>query len=296
MDINGKNIEISNPDKILFPGNDYSKKDIINYYLNIADYLLPHVKDRPLMMQRFPDGIIHKGFYHKEVPDYFPDWIRRERMDRKEGGKITHVISDNRETLVYLTNQACITFHTWLSSVDKPDQPDKILIDLDTPTESFDPIRDSLPGLREYLDEKEIDGFLMTTGSRGLHIVIPVTPEQTFHQIKKEVDELAENIVKEFSEEFTTAQHKEKRGDKIYIDSQRNSYAQTSVAPYSLRPIEGAPVATPISWEDARQKDFHARQYHMKNIFRRLGQAHDPWEHIFDHDLAKKNQDRIFKS
>jgi bifunctional non-homologous end joining protein LigD len=294
MRVKGKNIEISNPDKILFPENGFTKEDVINYYLDIADYILPYVKGRPLMMQRFPDGIDHPGFYHKEAPEYFPDWIRKEKLERKEGGKITQVICDNPETLVYLSNQATITLHTWLSLVENPGHPDKIIIDLDPPTRNFESIRDSLPGLKEYLEKKDIKGFLMSTGSKGMHIVIPVKPKQTFELIKKKMEQLADEIVREFGDKFTTAQLKEKREDKIYLDIQRNSYAQTGVAPFSLRPLEGAPVATPVSWKNAKQKEFHSRLYHLKNIFRRLGQVQNPWEHFFDPDLAKKNQDRIF--
>jgi len=289
MKLRGKNIEISNRDKALFPEDGITKGDLIGYYQDIAPYLLPYVKDRPLMMQRFPDGIAHHGFYHKEAPDYFPDWIRTEKMDRKEGGKITHVICDNPETLVYLANQACITLHAWLSRTHKPHHPDKLIMDLDPPSRSFDPIHDSLSDLEEYLGKINITGFLMTTGSKGLHIVIPVLKKRTFEQIKKKVDQLADHIVKEFKGAFTTAQHKDKREGKIYLDTMRNSYAQTGVVPFSLRPIEGAPVATPVSWEEARKKGFHARRYHLKNIFRRLGQVQDPWTHLFDHEVAEAN-------
>ncbi len=289
MEINGKEIKISNPDKVLFPDDGFTKQDIVDYYSEIAGYLIPYAKDRPVMMQRFPDGIGKSGFYHKEVPDYFPDWINTGKVDKKEGGTVTHVICDSRETLVYLANQGSITLHTWLSRIEKPKHPDKVIIDLDPPGNDFTMIRSNITDIKNLLDDHDLKTFLMTTGSAGLHMVIPVEPDRTFDKVKKQADRLADLIVENFGDDFTTAQLKEKRRGKIYVDSQRNSYAQTGVTPYSLRPKEGAPVATPIEWEEASAKGFNARSFHVKNIFRRLSRKKDPWSGFSSKSTGKHN-------
>jgi bifunctional non-homologous end joining protein LigD len=293
MKISDKDISISKPDKILYPEDGYNKADVVAYYEKIFDYMFPHVSNRLLMLQRFPDGIKSAGFYQKEVPGYFPEWIDRAQVSKKEGGNITHVICNSRETAVYLANQACITFHTWLSRAENPDFPDKVIIDLDPPGQEFAKIRKTLFRVRDFFDKTELRVFLMTTGSKGLHFVIPVEPENTFEKVKFKADLLAERLEKECESQFTTNLSKNKREGKIYLDSQRNSYGQTGVAPYSLRPVKGAPIATPIHWDEAFQKGFNARKYHIRNIFRRLAHVRDPWDNYFDREVARSNLERL---
>ncbi|MBS0001021.1 MAG: non-homologous end-joining DNA ligase [Cyclobacteriaceae bacterium] len=294
MKVTEKDIKVSKPEKIMYPGDEYTKADIVTYYEKIFDFIFPFVRNRLLMLQRFPDGIKSSGFYQKELPDYFPGWIDRATVKKKEGGDITQVICNSSETMVYLANQACITFHTWLSRADKPDFPDKVILDLDPPGKNFNMIRKTLPHIREFLEKDKLNVFLMTTGSKGLHLVMPVLPENNFDKVKAAADKLAERLENTCGDQFTTRQYKNKREGRIYLDSKRNSYGQTAVAPYSLRAAKGAPVATPVNWDESLQKDFNARKYHIKNIFRRLSQVRDPWEDYFNEDLARKNTEILF--
>ena len=294
MFVTEKQIEISNPTKTLFPEDGYNKQDIIQYYQRIFDHMEVFIRNRLLMVQRFPDGINAGGFYQKEVPEYYPEWIERVTVKKKQGGEITQVVCNSLETAVYLANQACITFHTWLSRAEKTDFPDKIILDLDPPEGTFHRIRQTLPYLRDFFERSGLTVYLMTTGSKGIHAVIPVKPVHNFRKVKQRTDRLANDIEKECGDHFTTHQLKDKREGKIYLDVQRNSYAQTSVVPYSLRPAKGAPVAVPVTWDEAMKKGFSSKKYNIGNIFRRLGQIADPWENYFKTGVSESNSSLLF--
>jgi bifunctional non-homologous end joining protein LigD len=168
MAVNGRTITIERADKPLYPDAGITKGDLADYYRRMAETMLPHMRDRPITMQRFPDGIDAPGFYQKEAPDYFPDWIRRVSIHVQEEGTVQdQIICDDAATLLYLANQACITPHIWLSRADKLDHPDKLLFDLDPPDDNFDPIRQAAQELRAALEEVGLTSYVMTTGSRG---------------------------------------------------------------------------------------------------------------------------------
>lgn len=287
--IDNHNINTSHEDKVLFDKDKITKGDVIEYYRKISEFMLPYLNGRPVMMERYPDGIGNSGFFQKDIPDYFPDWISRVTVKKKGGGKITHILCDKEETLAYLANQGCITIHSWLSRADHPEKPDKLIMDLDPPGDDFQAIRNSLSNIKDMVERWHLDAFIMTTGSKGLHLIFPVLPEINFDEMKVHADELAEKMCKKFPEHFTTAQQKKDRHGLIYLDTQRNSYAQTGVTPFSMRPKEHAPVATPVTWEEAAAKDFNARSYHIKNIFRRLSQVVDPWSSFLYKRTAEKN-------
>ncbi|MFN2117845.1 MAG: ATP-dependent DNA ligase, partial [Candidatus Promineifilaceae bacterium] len=175
FEIDGRNIHLEHLDKILFPEDRISKDDLVDYYKRISATMLPHLHDRSLTMQRFADGIQEGGFYQKEAPDYFPDWIHRVsiRVEEEGGAEQDQITCENAATLVYLANQACITPHIWLSRADKIDFPDKLIFDLDPPDHDFAPVRQAAKHLRDLLDSLDLQSFVMTTGSRGLHVVVP---------------------------------------------------------------------------------------------------------------------------
>jgi len=166
-------VELSNTDKVLFPGDGITKGDLIDYYHQIAAVMLPYIKDRPLVMHRFPDGIDAEGFYQQEIADYFPDWVKRVSV-KKEGGSISHVVCQNAATLVYLANQACITLHVWLSRQDRLDNPDQLIFDLDPPDKDFEPVREAAQLLRQFLQGLSLESLVKTTGSRGLACDSPI--------------------------------------------------------------------------------------------------------------------------
>ena len=274
-------VEVSNLDKVFFPEKGYTKGDLVDYYERIAETILPHIEDRPITMIRFPNGIDDKRFFQKDAPDYFPDWIPRKSVKKKEEGETHYVICNNQATLVYLATQACITPHIWLSRQDKPDQPDRMIFDLDPSKDDFTEVKEAALSIRELLEkEMNLPLFLMTTGSRGLHVVVPLQPKHDFDEVRDFAQKVSSLLEEKFPEKLTMAARKEKRKDRLFLDVARNASAQTTVAPYAVRPIEGAPVATPLDWDELKSKDLNAQSYNIKNIFRRLGSKEDPWKKI----------------
>lgn len=269
--------DTSNEDKVFFPEDDITKGDLIEYYHKIAEHMLPHVKDRPLMMHRFPDGINGKDFYHKEIPDYFPDWIDRVEV-KKEDGTVHHVVCNKQAALVYLADQACITPHVWLSRSDSIYHPDRLIFDLDPPGNDFAPVRKAAVRLRELLDELGLDSFPMTTGSRGMHVVVPLNRRDDFDAVRQFARNAALVLAEQYPDELTVEARKDKRGGRLYLDTARNAYAQTGVAPYSVRARDGAPVAAPLDWQELGRRKLTAQTYTVTNIFRRLGARDDPWQ------------------
>jgi bifunctional non-homologous end joining protein LigD len=289
-------VELVNRDKVLFPADGITKGDLIEYYRRIGKAMLPHARGRPVTMHRFPDGIETEGFYHKEVPDHFPDWIRRVTVP-KEGGEITHAICDNVATLVYLANQGCITPHLWLSRADRPRHPDRMIFDLDPATEDFDAVRRAARDLSDFLDELGLAVFLQTTGSRGIHVVVPLDRSAGYDVARAFARDVARVLAGRDPKRLTTEMRKARRRDRIFLDTMRNAYAQTAAAPYSVRPRPGAPVATPIDRAELDDPDLGPRRYTIRNIFRRLARKRDPWAGIGRHarslESPRRRLDRL---
>jgi bifunctional non-homologous end joining protein LigD len=281
--IDGRTVELSNTGKVLFPDLRITKGDLVEYYRRVADTMLPHLRGRPVSMQRYPDGIDGKRFFQKDAPDYFPDWIRFEEV-AKEGGTVRHVVCDDAATLVYLANQACITPHVWLSRTEHLERPDRMIIDLDPPEASKKgpgPARRAARTVRDRLRELGFEPFLTTTGSRGFHVVVPLEPEAGFDEVRAFAQALARKLAARQPDRLTVETRKDKRGDRVFLDYLRNGYAQTAVPPYAVRARPGAPVATPVSWDELSGLD--PRRYTVKNLFKRLGQKADPWAGIDRH-------------
>lgn len=289
MKIGSHTIELSHLDKVLFPDDGITKGDLIDYYQRIADIMLPHLANHPLSLQRFPNGIQVEGFYQKEIPDYFPTWIRGVSVEVKEDQtRQAQVVCENVETLVYLANQACITLHPWLSRVDKLNYPDKLIFDLDPPRGDFETVRFAAGRLRELLQERGLVPFVMTTGSKGLHVVVPLDRSADFDEVRAFVRELADELARREPKRLTTETRKDQRHGRVFLDYLRNAYGQTGVAPYTVRAKPGAPVATPLDWAELADPQLHSQSYTMRNIFHRLGHKADPWQDIRNHACALK--------
>jgi bifunctional non-homologous end joining protein LigD len=271
------NVELTNLDKVLFPDSGITKGEIVDYYRRIADRMVPYLDGRPISMQRFPDGIDRNGFYQKEVPDYFPDWIERVTV-AKEDGKVTHVVCRNAATLVYLANQACITPHVWLSRVDKIHHPDRMIFDLDPPGDDFRAVRRAARAMRALLEELGLVPFAMVTGGRGLHVVVPLDRSADFDTVREFAREAAELLVRRDPQRMTTEPRKNKRKGRLFVDYLRNAYAQTGVPPYAVRPRARAPVAMPVAWDEVEGRKLRSDAYDIRNVFRRLAKAEDPWK------------------
>lgn len=272
-------VETSSEDKVLFPDAGITKGQLIDYYEAVADTMLRHLRDRALTLHRFPDGIDADGFYQQQAGDYFPDWITRKTLS-KEGGEVAHVVCDKAATLVYLANQACITPHCWLSRIDEPDQPDRIVIDLDPSDDDFGKVREAARLVADAFDDLGLAVFLQVTGSRGIHVVAPIRRGPGFDDVRKRVREIADRLADEHADRLTVEQRKNKRGKRIYLDTSRLAYGQTMVAPYAVRAKPGAPVATPIKREELDDKDLSPRRWTIQTVLDRLDAEGDLWDGI----------------
>jgi len=280
IDVDGRSVEVSREDKVLFPEDGVTKGDLVEYYRQVAPVMLRHLRDRPLVMHRFPDGIDGEGFYQKDTPEYFPEWIRRVSVE-KEGGTVEHVVCSSAADLVYLADQACITPHVWLSTVGDLQRPDRIVFDLDPPDGGVAAVRSAARRVRDLMEEIGLVPFVMTTGSRGYHVVLPLRQETVFDDARDLAHDAARVLAARHPDELTVAQRKEKREGRVLVDYLRNSYAQTQVTPYAVRARAGAPVATPIDWDELGSVD--PRRYDLDAALRRLRQKDDPWQDLPRH-------------
>lgn len=297
-----RTVRVHRPGKVLFPGSgegagrtehtgrserpdrtdraeqaDLTKADLVEYYRSIARHMLPELRGRPLMLERHPDGVGGPRFMQKNIPGTYPDWARRAEMAKK-GGTVTHPVCDDTATLLLLADQASITFHRWLSRVDRPDFPDRLVFDLDPAEDDFEPVRAAALLLGELLDELGLPATLMTTGSKGLHVIVRLDRATGFDEVRGFATDAARALAARAPDRLTTEQRTDARGGRLYLDVQRNAYAQTAVAPFSVRPRAGAPVATPISWDQLKDPALTARRWTVANV---LEQARTrPWSDV----------------
>ena len=299
MKIGGHDIIMTHENKLVFPNSGISKGDVIDYYKKIANYMLPYLQDRPLTLHRFPKGIRQEGFYQKNASDYFPDWIKTIKIKKKDGW-VNHVICDTKETLVYLANQGTITFHIALSKIDKLEYPDKLIFDLDPPNGAFGPVIASANTLRLLLEsELGLTSYPMLTGSSGIHIVVSLDQSENFDGVRAFAKNLAGYLAKKYPKDFTIEMRKDQRKGRLFLDYLRNSYAQTAVCPFSVRAFEGAPVATPIDWEELENGIHSSKAYNINTIFDGLTQKVNPWKDFDKHannlSGAKKELEKLIE-
>jgi bifunctional non-homologous end joining protein LigD len=276
-------VEISHPDKVLFPQDGVTKGELADYYQRVSQWMLPHVKDRPLSLQRFPAGIAKRGFFHKDVPDYFPDWVGRVEV-AKHGGTVTHAVARNAKTLVYLVGQNTITPHVWLARADRIHQPDRLVVDLDPPPGSdFAAVRRAARRTGALMRELGLAPFAQVTGSKGVHVWVPLRRRASFEDVRAFAHDVAMLLAARHPEELTTEFRKAERGGRILVDIMRNNYAQTAVPPYAVRPRPRAPVATPIEWDELSDLNLRPDRWTVRNVLDRLERDGDPWSHVGAH-------------
>jgi bifunctional non-homologous end joining protein LigD len=271
-----RTVEISRPDKQLIPP-DITKADLARYYADIAGAMLPHIEDRPLNYERYPDGIEGNRIFQQHAGSHFPGWIRTAELPKK-GGTVKHVIASEPATLVYLANQACLTFHSWLSRADRPTRPDKMVFDLDPSVERPDEMRHAAGQIANLLTELGLRPWVMTSGSRGYHIVISLQRRAEYDAVRAFSRDFATLAAAHNPELFTVEQRKAKREDKILIDYLRNGYGTTSVAPYSVRARPKAPVATPLHLEELEDEATVPQRWTIANVRARVERDGDPWQ------------------
>jgi bifunctional non-homologous end joining protein LigD len=274
----GSTVRISNPGKILFPDDEITKADLAQYYADVAGAMLPWLRDRPISMVRYPDGLAGERFFQKNVPTYFPSWIRRVEVP-KEGGVVEHAVCDRPATLVYLAGQACIEIHAFTSRADRLDVPDQLVFDFDPPdTEHFEEVRQAALWARELLEgELGLATYVRTTGGRGLHVHVPLDRRAGFDPVLEFAHRVAGVLARQHPDVITAEQRKDKRGQRVYADVMRNAYAQTVVASYGVRARRGAAVATPLSWPEVADAGLEPGLFTLFTVRDRLARHQDPW-------------------
>ena len=274
-------VGLTNLDKVYFPEAGLTKGDLIAYYDDVADLVLRGLRDRPLSLQRYPDGLGGEGFYQKRVSSHAPSWLRTLEV-RSEGKPLEQPVASNRASLIYLAGQGTISFHPWLSRADAIDYPDQLVIDLDPSTDDFEPVRRAAFRLRDLLEEIGLAGYARLTGSRGVHVVTPLNRSSPFDEVRPFARDVARALV-DRGEDLTVEVRKAKRGNRVFVDWLRNAYAQTTVASYSVRARATAPVVTPVSWEELEDPAIGPQSYDLGNIRERLDRVGDPWRGMARH-------------
>lgn len=292
--IGRKRIEISNTEKIFFPESGLTKGDLVGYYRKVAKTMVPHLRYYPVSMERFPDGIEKKRFYQKESPDHFPDWIGSVTVPKLEGGSFTAPVVDSAAALVYLTDQAVVTPHLYLSRTGDLNRPDRMVFDLDPPekAQGSGAVRRAALEIRQVLGELDMPAFVQSTGSMGFHVVVSLDRRSGFDEVRAFARGVAEVLVHRSGDRYTLEQRKNKRRGRIFLDTLRNAYGATAVAPYAVRALAGAPVATPLEWDEL-EKGAAPRDFTIRDIARRLSRRNDPWRNIRRHgvSLAKRRRE-----
>lgn len=271
-------VPVSRPGKELFPPSPstraVTKLDLARYYESVAEVMLPHLSRRPISMQRFPDGIEGMSFYEKKAPAHFPGFVRQVEVATSDGPQQQVVVSDTR-SLVYLAQQACITPHTWLSRADDLEHPDQLVFDLDPSVPDLSAVRRATRLVGRLLDDLGLASAVKTSGSRGYHVMVPLRRTHTFDETRDFARQLATVLVGRDPDLLTLEARKDKRGDRVLVDIQRNGYGQTVVPPYAVRARPGAPVSMPIAWAELSRVEPH--QFTVRTVARRLSRRGDCW-------------------
>src|SRR4051794_18211513 len=273
-------VVLTHPDKVLIP-DGVTKQVLADYYTAVAPKLLPHIAGRPLSLQVFPGGIGRPGHFMKNVPDYFPAWFRRATLP-KRGGTTTHPVADRPETLRMLVQHNAIAFHAPTARLDRIDRPDRFVVDFDPSggDEDWPHVKRGAHLAREMLADAGLEPFALATGSRGVHVVAPLRRELGYGDVLEGLGKaLAAALVEAEPDLFTTAFLKEKREGRVFVDVLRNRPAQTAVVPYSVRARPGAPVATPLRWEELDGLGC-AAAFTLADVLERIDGGGDPWAEI----------------
>ena len=297
VEASGVSFELSNTGKVLFPDDGITKGELVEYYAQVADAMLPYLKDRPIAMARYPDGITKQRIFQKNPGKYFPDWITSVEV-KKEGGTLRHVVCDKAATLLYLANQAVIEFHVFLSRVDSLECADQVVVDFDPPdNDGFDQARQCALWLRSLLeDELGLTSYVKTTGGKGLHVHVPLNRKQGFEDTRTFAREASQVLAARHPDVVTVEQRVQARGHRVYADVMRDAYAQTVVAPFTVRARPGAHVATPLHWAEVEDPALAPGRFTPRTVPERLASIDDPWAGMTRHryDIAAA-RDRLAK-
>lgn len=281
--------ELTHLKKIFWPKEGYTKGDVIAYYDKIAPYILPYLKDRPESLNRHPDGIEGESFYHKDILDH-SDWVKTVPIPSDSVKKTVHwLICDDRNTLLYMANLGCIEINPWNSRFRHKTHPDYMILDLDPEAVGFEQVIKTALEIKKLLDAIGANAFIKTSGKRGLHILMPLGAKYTFDQARQLAEILANTVAAKLPKTTSIVRDPDKRQKRVYIDFLQNRVGQTLTAPYSLRPVPGANVSTPLEWKELKT-GLKPSDFNIKTIFPRLESKGDVWKGFLSHpgiDMAK---------
>ena len=273
--VRGHVVSLSNLDKVYWPDEGYTKGDLVKYYFEVAEYILPYLKDRPLIMKRYPNGI--KGsFFHQHDVNEVPDYVRTATLAVEEGHKVDYIVGDSTATLLYMTNLGAIERHPWHSRVRNIDRPDWFVFDLDPQGVEWSEICDVALSCKEILESLGLDSYAKTSGSRGIHVYVPIKPVYTYEQIAEFAERVAVLIERE-NETVATLERslKKRKKARIYLDHMQNARGKSVVAPYSVRPKPGATVSAPLDWSEVKRKKVTIADFTIKTMMERLKRRGD---------------------
>ena len=288
-------VKLSSADRVLFPEDGVTKGDLFEYYGRVAEWILPHLRDRPFTMKRWREGLEGGSFFQKQAPKGIPDWIptrqfrtwpRGQRKDERESRLVDFPLVNSREALLWMVQMHCIDMNAWYSRVDKPDRPDFVLFDLDPPEEddAFALCGGVAHYLHEALDELGLASWVKTSGSDGIHIVVPIVRRSTFEDTYEFAERLSRRLEEEHPGEVTTEWLKKKRAG-VLVDHRQNGHGKTIASAYSVRPKPGAPVSTPLRWEELTE-DVRPRDFPMQVALQRVAEHGDLFEPVLHAEQA----------
>ena len=275
-DATARTVKLTNLKKLFWPADGYTKGDLVAYYERIAPLLLPYLRERPLVLTRYPDGITGKSFFQKDAPEFAPAWVRTERVYSKDAGRdIDYFVVDDEASLRYVANSGAIPLHLWASRLDTLERPDWLVLDLDPKGAPFTDVVKVARALHRILDDLELPSYPKTSGATGLHILLPLGARYSYDEVRTFARLLAVLGVEAEPDISTIARPLRARGGKVYIDFGQNGHGQTIVAPFSLRPLPGAPASCPLAWSEVTARLDPAR-FTMITVPRRFGRIADP--------------------
>jgi bifunctional non-homologous end joining protein LigD len=273
---------ITHPEKLLFPDDGITKRDLAAYYETVAPFLLPHISGRPVTMERFHRGIGAPGFFQKDVSKGFPDWLQRVEVPKKDG-TVHHPLVTDLRSLLWLANQNCITPHVWISRVPDLYHPDICVFDLDPSEDRPDALRSAALQLRDLLQELGLKSWIKTSGSKGFHIVIPLDRRSNYGEVATFAHRIGSRLVSRDPDHLTQEFAKADRGGRILVDTGRNGYSATFAAAYAVRAKPGAPVSAPCTWEEVESGAASPQAYTLRTMQKRVAEVSDLWRDLLEH-------------
>ena len=272
-------VTITHPEKVLFPDDGITKRDLADYYEMIAPHMLPHIVGRPVTLERFHQGISGKGIFQKNVVKGFPDWLERVEVGKK-GGTVHHPVVRDVRGLLWLANQNSITPHVWTSRAPKIMKPDIIIFDLDPSDDDTRRLCDAALLLRDTLAEAGLESWVKTSGSKGLHIAVPLDGKAEYGKVARFAHRIGEQAVGRDPRNLTREFYKKDRGGRILVDTGRNEYSATFAAAYAVRPRRGAPVSAPCMWDEIERCAITPASFTLRNMVERVRAAGDIWSDL----------------